>query len=59
MTGHPSEQLSPQGAAQEWRVLRFNEVTRQSVALVGPGGVGIPDCLGFPYLKTIVAAGKI
>eukprot|EP00850_Spirogloea_muscicola_P023610 SM000372S13686 [mRNA] locus=s372:50671:53613:+ [translate_table: standard] len=54
-----------QVAGQEWRVLRFNGVTRQSVAKVtavirGPGEVALrqqPNCLAFEYPKSMVAAG--
>lgn len=51
-------------AEQEWRVLRFNEVTRQSVnrvqQLSQDGGDGITiqsACLAFEYLKTMASAG--
>jgi len=51
---------------QEWRVLRFNEETVQSVArtevvVEGDGGevvVQRGDCMAFLYMKTLAAAGK-
>lgn len=51
---------------QEWRVLRFNEETRQSVArvtvAVGADGSTVltqrPDCMAFLYMKTMASAGK-
>ena len=51
---------------QEWRVLRFNEETVQSVARVSVGsdnGSEVraeqrPDCMAFLYMKTIGAAGS-
>ena len=57
---------------QQWRVLRFNDITRQSVARVAlqrvEGGRGDalgedwrlqaqPDCLAADYLKTVASAG--
>lgn len=57
---------------QQWRVLRFNAITRQSVARValqrmeggaveGPGEgwrlQAQPDCLAADYLKTVASAG--
>jgi len=49
---------------QEWRTMRFNEVTRQSIARVwqpvdgiSSGAVAQPDCLGMEYLKTMTSAG--
>jgi hypothetical protein len=52
---------------QEWRTLRFNEKTRQSVARVwrwrrrdGAEAVHAqPDCLAMEYLKTMASAGVI
>jgi hypothetical protein len=51
-------------ASEEWRVLRFNEATRQSVARVhqeagsiGSGWAADARCLAFEYTKTIAAAG--
>ncbi|EIE25796.1 hypothetical protein COCSUDRAFT_32382 [Coccomyxa subellipsoidea C-169] len=51
--------------AQEWRVLRFNEVTRQSVARVwqpldgSSGAHAQADCLGMEYLKTMASAAQL
>ena len=57
---------------QQWRVLRFNDITRQSVARValqrveGAWGDALgegwrlqaqPDCLAADYLKTVASAG--
>ena len=62
----------PASEQQQWRVLRFNGVTRQSVARVAlqrmEGGRGDalgegwrlqaqPDCLAADYLKTVASAG--
>lgn len=52
---------------QEWRVLRFNEETVQSVARVSVGSSRSteasvqqrPDCMAFLYMKTIGAAGSL
>ncbi|KAK9915588.1 hypothetical protein WJX75_001243 [Coccomyxa subellipsoidea] len=50
------------GMLQEWRVLRFNEITRQSVARVwqpadgSSGALAQADCLGMEYLKTMASA---
>jgi hypothetical protein len=53
-------------AWQEWRTLRFNEATRQSVAKVwvhegvqGGGGRehAQPECLAMEYLKSMASAG--
>ena len=60
------------GGWEEWRVLRFNDVTRQTVMRVhvlppahaggssssraGHRVVAQPDCLAQPYLKTVAAA---
>ncbi|XP_027364029.1 uncharacterized protein LOC113871253 [Abrus precatorius] len=51
----------------QWRVLRFNDVTRQSTAKVmlsyrenKPGSVYItqqPHCLAVPYVKSMISAG--
>eukprot|EP00803_Ostreobium_quekettii_P001763 evm.model.scf_309.1 EVM.evm.TU.scf_309.1 scf_309:4395-8613(+) len=54
-----------EGSYHEWRVLRFNDVTRQGVArvMVTPRSDTLsleeaqPDCLAFEYLKTMAAAG--
>lgn len=70
VTSHAaSHQEHPTGLArglmtQEWRTMRFNEVTRQSVARVwqpvdgnSGGAVAQPDCLGMEYLKTMASGG--
>ena len=72
VTAHAaSRQDPPPGAAlgawQEWRTLRFNEATRQSVAKVwvhegrwqGSGGSvrAQPECLAMEYLKSMASAG--
>ena len=48
------------GPKEEWRVLRFNDLTRQSAArvVVGPGGElkQRPECLAQEYLKSNVSA---
>ena len=52
---------------QEWRVLRFNEETVQSVARVSVRSRRSteasvqqrPDCMAFLYMKTIGAAGSL
>ena len=52
------------GVLQDWRTLRFNGVTRQSVAKVwrpaygGSDTLAQADCLGMEYLKTMASAGK-
>ncbi|KAK9808659.1 hypothetical protein WJX72_001506 [[Myrmecia] bisecta] len=73
VTAHAASEQSPSASGngsedhpsyQEWRVLRFNDDTRQSVAKVAvtqrpDGGCTIaaqPDCLAFEYLKTMAAA---
>lgn len=50
---------------QEWRVLRFNNVTRQSVNYVrcwhengACEAVIQPECLAFEYLKTMASVGN-
>ena len=51
---------------QEWRTMRFNEVTRQSVGRVrvpqrADGAAALemqPECLAMEYLKTMASAGK-
>ena len=62
---------SPHGMAagrvlrQEWRTLRFNEATRQSVAKVwvAEGADGRvhaqPECLGMEYVKSMASAGAL
>ena len=68
MTAHPASSLSHRGeiyvGSEQWRVLRFNDVTRQSVnrvRLVHDGrherAEARPDCLAFPYLRTMAASG--
>ena len=63
VTAHPAS-LAPLGSvAPEWRVLRFGEDTRQSVALVdvprggGPASTPTsrPAALAFEYVKSVVA----
>ncbi|CAL8469998.1 g9540 [Coccomyxa elongata] len=50
------------GVLQDWRTLRFNGVTRQSVAKVwrsadgGSDTLAQADCLGMEYLKTMASA---
>ena len=50
---------------QEWRTLRFNEATRQSVAKVwvADGADGTvhaqAECLGMEYVKTMAATGAL
>lgn len=52
------------GVLQDWRTLRFNGVTRQSVAKVwrpadgGSDTLAQADCLGMEYLKTMASAGE-
>ena len=53
VTAHPASSFPGEGRA-EWRVLRFNEKTRQSVARIVDGVVD-PRCLATEYLKTVVA----
>eukprot|EP01026_Neomeris_dumetosa_P031909 TRINITY_DN2529_c0_g1_i8.p1 TRINITY_DN2529_c0_g1~~TRINITY_DN2529_c0_g1_i8.p1 ORF type:complete len:423 (+),score=33.48 TRINITY_DN2529_c0_g1_i8:84-1352(+) len=51
VTSHPSSLSNA-----DWRVLRFNKVTRQSVALVNSTKQSAyPTCLAFEYLKTMAA----
>ena len=74
VTAHAaSRQDPPSGAAmqgarawQEWRTLRFNEATRQSVAKVwvlegADGSAGSvraqPECMAMEYLKSMASAG--
>lgn len=63
VTAHPASSLPDYlhpGTPQEWRVLRFNGATRQSVARVSPPPSGPPRAwphvLAFEYLKTMAAA---
>lgn len=70
-TGSSQDEASPDGGIQqyqEWRVLRFNEETVQSVARVavsdgdqhGDGHlVQRADCMAFLYMKTMGAAGSL
>lgn len=61
----PLAERAGQGV-QEWRTMRFNEVTRQSVGRVWapqrPGGAAAlemqPECLAMEYLKTMASAGE-
>ena len=71
VTAHPASvaPLGPPTSTAEWRVLRFGESTRQSVALVDFGGRGAPTtastaappvvarpaALAFEYVKSVVA----
>ena len=69
MTAHPASSRGHDGqeyvGSEQWRVLRFNTVTRQSVNRVrlrhdGRGHEAAearPDCLAFPYLRTMAASG--
>lgn len=75
VTSHAASQMEPpppgsllsqtQGSVlQDWRTLRFNGVTRQSVAKVwrpadgGSDMLAQADCLGMEYLKTMASAGE-
>jgi hypothetical protein len=57
VTGHPATSL--EGKEEEWRVLRFNEKTRQSVARLQlhphGGHQVVANCLAAEYLKTVAA----
>ena len=53
VTAHPASLLPGEGEA-EWRVLRFNDATRQSVARIVDGEVDA-GCLATEYLKTVAA----
>lgn len=53
VTAHPASPLRGEGEA-EWRVLRFNDTTRQSVARIVDGKVDA-RCLATEYLKTVAA----
>ena len=69
MTAHPASAVAHDGrehvGSEQWRVLRFNTVTRQSVNRVRlrhnarghEATEARPDCLAFPYLKTMAASG--
>ena len=60
-------QLSAKALAEarhEWRVLRFNSVTRQSVCrVVTTAGtipaLAVPVCVATEYLKTMLASGAL
>ncbi len=57
VTAHPASPLPGEGVAEgevEWRVLRFNDKTRQSVARIVKGKVDA-GCLATEYLKTVAA----
>lgn len=59
VTAHPASPLPHHASTpQEWRVLRFNGVTRQSVARVTLSTPlkAWPQALAFEYLKTMAAA---
>ena len=69
VTAHAASCPLPQADSRrilEWRTMRFNEVTRQSVAKVWlsqhPDGTARiemqPNCLAMEYLKTMASAGK-
>ena len=53
VTAHEASPLGNERNA-EWRVLRFNEKTRQSVVRIADGKAD-PGCLATEYLKTVVA----
>lgn len=65
VTSHEASSLSRNeslpAAHEEWRVLRFNDLTRQSAARVSVSTDGSltqePRCLAQEYLKSMVAAG--
>lgn len=69
VTAHQAASAAHEGRAhvgsEQWRVLRFNAVTRQSVNRVRPSHSGQgqeaaearPECLAFPYLRTMAASG--
>eukprot|EP00191_Tetraselmis_sp_GSL018_P009178 CAMPEP_0177616464 /NCGR_PEP_ID=MMETSP0419_2-20121207/24179_1 /TAXON_ID=582737 /ORGANISM="Tetraselmis sp., Strain GSL018" /LENGTH=253 /DNA_ID=CAMNT_0019114543 /DNA_START=457 /DNA_END=1214 /DNA_ORIENTATION=+ len=63
VTSHSATPLrSDDPQRQQWRVLRFNETSRQSVSRVtevagGGGWEAVPDCLAQEYLKTMVCVG--
>ena len=70
MTAHPAASAGRDGedhvGSDQWRVLRFNAVTRQSVNRVrlrrdGHEGKeeaeARPECLAFPYLRTMASSG--
>ena len=71
VTAHPAATLrrdsgistvaEASASPEEWRVLRFNGTTRQSVARVTLSADGHiaaqPDCLAFEYMKSLAASG--
>ena len=72
-SGPVGSALKGAGEQQQWRVLRFNATTRQSVARVAlqrtEGGAdggrragwllqAQPNCLAADYLKTVASAGE-
>ena len=65
LAGATARQLSATALAtgqHEWRVLRFNGVTRQSVCrVVAPAGLNevlpVPCCIATEYLKSMLASG--
>ncbi|CAM6089614.1 unnamed protein product [Calypogeia fissa] len=74
VTSHPASTPNLQAAQKqsqhevlgyEWRVLRFNSVTRQSVAKVQALATGVgdvilqqqPNCIAFEYVKSMISAG--
>jgi len=70
VTAHPAASAARDGQAhvgsEQWRVLRFNSVTRQSVNRVrlrhdaqgwDEAAEARPDCLAFPYLRTMASSG--
>ena len=69
VTAHPASSVADDGRAyvgsEQWRVLRFNTVTRQSVNRVhvrhnGAGHEAVearPECLAFPYLRAMASSG--
>ena len=66
LAGDRGEQLSLTALASadhEWRVLRFNSVTRQSVCRVvlpasGGPALPVPVCIATEYLKSMLASGN-
>ena len=70
VTAHPASSLLQDGhsyvGSEQWRVMRFNDITRQSVNRVRVVHDGHhdtpesrPDCLAFPYLRTMAASGTV
>lgn len=57
VTSHPASPMGLEGYA-EWRVLRFNAITRQSVTRLHDCGTGLSvdrNCLATEYLKTVAS----